>query len=97
MFEQYLILFLKSFWELAAQMAPYLLLGFAIGGVLHAFLPPEIISRFMGQESVSCVTKATLIGIPLPLCSCGVLPVAASARGPARAKLQPWRFLSPRP
>jgi len=91
--EQHLFLFLKSCWELAAQMAPYLLLGFAIGGVLHAFLPAEIISRSMGQESVSCVTKATLIGIPLPLCSCGVLPVAASARASGAGKAPTLAFL----
>jgi len=85
--------FLKAMWELTAQMAPYLILGFAIGGILHALVPTRIISRFMGGENLSCVTKATLIGIPLPLCSCGVLPVAASARQSGAARAPSLSFL----
>jgi len=90
---QFLFSVVKAFWGLASQMAPYLLLGFFIGGVLHAFLPPSIITRFMGRESMSCVTKATLVGIPLPLCSCGVLPVAASARQSGAGRAPTLAFL----
>lgn len=83
----------KAFWELSAQMAPYLLLGFFIGGLLHSFLPARVIARVMGRESFGSVTKATLIGIPLPLCSCGVLPVAAAARESGAGRAPTLSFL----
>jgi len=90
---QILFPMVKAFWELASQMAPYLLLGFFIGGILHAFLPSDIITRFMGRESIGSVAKATLVGIPLPLCSCGVLPVAASARQSGAGRAPTLAFL----
>jgi len=93
MVSDFIYSFLKETWMLAAQMSPYLILGFAIGGVLHVFLPASIISRFMGKESIGSVVKATLIGIPLPLCSCGVLPVAASARKSGAGKAPTLSFL----
>jgi uncharacterized protein len=85
--------FLKETWMLAAQMSPYLILGFVIGGILHVFLPASMISRFMGKESIGSVIKATLIGVPLPLCSCGVLPVAASARKSGAGKAPTLSFI----
>jgi len=72
--------FLKATWVLSAEMAPYLLLGFIIGGMLYAFLPSGLIAKYMGGESIASITRASLVGIPLPLCSCGVLPVAQTAR-----------------
>ena len=65
---------------LAAAMGPYLLLGLAAAGALHAFVPASFIERHLRGESPLAVLKATLLGIPLPLCSCGVLPVAAGLR-----------------
>lgn len=60
------------------EMAPYLLFGMSVAGLLHVFLGKEIISRQLGQGGIKSVVKATLLGIPLPICSCGVIPVASS-------------------
>jgi len=71
---------LKATWDLTAEMAPYLWLGFALAGLLHVFWPVETIARHLGGNSKRAVLKASILGIPLPLCSCGVLPVAAQLR-----------------
>ena len=85
--------FLKATWLLSAEMAPYLLLGFIIGGILYAFLPSGLIARYMGGESVASIIRASLVGIPLPLCSCGVLPVAQTARQSGAGKGPTLSFL----
>lgn len=68
---------IKEIWFLLEEMAPYLLLGFAVAGVLHVLLPKEKVTRHLSQDRFSAVVKASVFGIPLPLCSCGVIPVAA--------------------
>ena len=59
-------------WKTICQMAPWLLLGMLLSGVLHVLLPPDFIRRKF--NGVSGVIKAVLFGVPLPLCSCGVVP-----------------------
>ncbi len=63
-----------------AEMSPYLLLGFLIAGVLYAFVPGDFYRSHLSRPGVWSVIKAALIGVPLPLCSCGVLPTAVSLR-----------------
>jgi uncharacterized membrane protein YraQ (UPF0718 family)/copper chaperone CopZ len=67
-------------WSILCDMAPYLLFGFAVAGVLSVVLSPETVERHLGGGGLWPVLKATFFGIPLPLCSCGVIPVAASLR-----------------
>ena len=69
-----------GFWAALCQMAPYLLFGFAMAGLLSVLLSPEWIERHLGRRGMWSVVKASLFGVPLPLCSCGVIPVAASLR-----------------
>ncbi len=57
-------------------MSPYLLLGFLFAGILHAFVPQRLFSKYLSQNDWTSVFYATLFGIPLPLCSCGVIPTA---------------------
>lgn len=64
--------------RLWVEMSPYLLLGMFIGGLIHAFLQEGFITEHLGDPNFSSVLKATIFGIPLPLCSCGVIPVAAT-------------------
>jgi len=47
-------------------------------GLLKVFVPPDLMSRYLGKSSTSAVVNASLLGIPLPLCSCGVLPAGIS-------------------
>ena len=56
------------------EMALFLLFGFAAAGVLSRIISAATVSRHMGGASWWSITKAALLGIPLPLCSCGVIP-----------------------
>ncbi len=71
---------IESIWATTALMAPYLLLGFFIAGVLHVLIPESWIEKHLGGKGLWPVTKASLIGVPIPICSCGVIPVAAGLR-----------------
>lgn len=72
--------FINSLLVMLNSMSPYILLGFLIAGALHAFVRPSAMSRHLSGNGLGAVIKAALIGIPLPLCSCGVLPTAVSMR-----------------
>ena len=61
-------------------MAPYLLLGFLVAGLLHAFVPPSFFSRHLSGPGFRPVVNSALMGVPLPLCSCGVIPTAMGLR-----------------
>lgn len=71
---------LSSLMTIINEMSPYILLGFFIAGLLHVFVSPQSMSRHLSGNSAGSVIKAALLGIPLPLCSCGVLPTAISLR-----------------
>lgn len=66
-----------AMWELTKEMAPYLLFGYIIAGILHVCIKNESIYRHLSGRSFMSVLKATLLGVPMPLCSCGVIPVSA--------------------
>lgn len=72
--------FLYSLLAIIGEMAPYILLGFLIAGVLHEFVSPATLSRQLSGHGWGPVLKAALFGVPLPLCSCGVLPTAIGLR-----------------
>ena len=67
-------------------MSPFLLLGFLLAGLMHAFIPGQIYSRYLAKPTFSSVLYAALFGIPLPLCSCGVIPTAMSLRREGASK-----------
>lgn len=72
--------FIYSLINMLAEMAPYLLIGFGIAGLLYAFVPGKFYKNHLSHPGIGSVIKAALIGVPLPLCSCGVLPTAVSLR-----------------
>ncbi|MCM1076611.1 MAG: SO_0444 family Cu/Zn efflux transporter [Bacteroides sp.] len=74
-------------------MSPYILLGFIIAGFLHVFVKPQMMSRHLSGSGIMPVYKAALLGIPLPLCSCGVLPTAVSLRRQGASKGAVTSFL----
>lgn len=59
---------------LVNEMSPYLMLGFFFAGLLRVVFPRHIITRYMGQRNLKSAMNASLLGVPMPLCSCGVLP-----------------------
>lgn len=85
--------FINSLWAIICEMSPYILLGFIIAGVLHVFVEQRTMSRHLSGDSLSSVIKAALFGIPLPLCSCGVLPTAVSLRRQGAGKGATTSFL----
>lgn len=73
--------FTVSFWNVLAMMAPWLLGGFLLSGFVGVFLPREWVVKAMGKaRGWRGVLNAVLIGVPLPICSCGVLPLTAALR-----------------
>ncbi len=73
-------IFFLSLWDTLREMAPFLLFGFFVAGVLSVFIQPETVEHHLGGSGFKQVLKAALFGVPLPLCSCGVIPVGASLR-----------------
>jgi len=67
-----------DFWSVLGQMSPYLLFGFAVAGALSLLISARTVERHLGGPGFWPVFKAALFGVPLPLCSCGVIPVSAS-------------------
>lgn len=84
---------LDSLLFMLAEMAPYILLGFLIAGILHAFIPQRIMAKHLASPGFGSVIKATLLGIPLPLCSCGVLPTAVALRRGGASRAATTSFL----
>ncbi|MFZ5831741.1 MAG: SO_0444 family Cu/Zn efflux transporter [Planctomycetota bacterium] len=80
-------------WLVLGQMAPYLLLGFLVAGVLSVCIPPAWIERNLGRAGFRPVALASLVGVPLPLCSCGVIPVSASLRRHGASRAATTSFL----
>lgn len=72
--------YLLECWSVLREAAPFLLFGFLIAGLLKAFVPDASMSRHLGGRGLGSVLKAAAIGVPLPLCSCGVLPAAMGMR-----------------
>jgi len=77
---EYIISFFNSLLELSNAMAPYILFGLVFAGILHEIVPTSIVTKHLGKDNISSVLKATLFGIPLPVCSCGVIPLASSIK-----------------
>ncbi len=75
-----LVNILSESWQLLLDAGVYILFGILIGGLLKVFLSPAYVAHHLGQGCYSSVFKAALFGIPLPLCSCGVLPAAAALK-----------------
>jgi hypothetical protein len=59
-------------------MSPFLILGFLISGILYVVISKENIANNLGKPGPLSIIKASIFGVPMPLCSCGVIPVAAS-------------------
>lgn len=70
--------FINEINSLFIEMAPYLILGFLISGFLYIFTSKEMITKNVGTTGFMSVLKAAILGVPMPLCSCGVIPVATS-------------------
>lgn len=93
----FILTYIEAVWEMVVEMAPYLLLGFAIAGMLHRFIRQSWIERTLGKRSLGSIVTASLVGVPMPLCSCGVVPVAASLHSRGASKGATASFLTSTP
>jgi len=82
-----------DFWATIAQMSPYLLFGFLVAGLLSIFISQRMVERHLGGKGILPVLKAALFGLPMPLCSCGVIPVSMSLRQRGASKGSTIAFL----
>ena len=73
-------LFGIALFDLSNAMSPYILFGLLFAGVLHEIVPDDFVLKHLGNNSILSVIKSTLFGIPLPVCSCGVIPLAVSLK-----------------
>ncbi len=71
---------LQQFWMLLRESSVYIIFGLLISGLLRVFLNPDTVARHLGRGRFLSVFKAALLGVPIPLCSCGVLPAAVSLK-----------------
>ncbi len=90
---QYIIQYLNAFADLSMEMAPYLLLGFLFAGILYVWFPKKKVYKYLGKPNSASVINAALIGIPLPLCSCGVIPTGISFYNSGASKGSSVSFL----
>jgi uncharacterized membrane protein YraQ (UPF0718 family) len=90
---QILLNILAASWHILQQSAVYMLFGFFMAGILYAYVKTEKISRYLGGENWRAVVLAALAGIPLPLCSCGVVPAAAALKKQGAGKGATLSFL----
>lgn len=89
----YLGLVLFEMWSLCREMAPFLLMGMAISGLISMFIDSRLILKHLGSKNFFSIVKSTVFGIPIPLCSCGVIPVAATLREAGASKGSTVSFL----
>ncbi len=84
---------LNSLLFMLGEMSPYILLGFLIAGLMHSFVPADIFARHLSGRGWGAVAKAAAVGVPLPLCSCGVLPAAVAMRRGGASRAASTSFL----
>lgn len=89
----YITSFVKEIIYFFNEIAIYLVFGFIVAGILHVLFPDSSVRKHLGKGTFGSVVKSTIFGIPLPLCSCGVVPVATSLRRSGASKGSVVSFL----
>jgi uncharacterized membrane protein YraQ (UPF0718 family) len=87
------MLFIDHFIALFVESAPWLLMGFTVAGIMKVFIPTELLAKHLGEPGLMATVKAALLGAPLPLCSCGVIPAALGLRRSGASKAATTSFL----
>ena len=92
-----LLLYFTNFFELLNAMAIYILIGIIFAGILKQIIPDDFVSKHLGNGNFSSVLKASLLGIPMPLCSCSVIPFANSLKkeGASKGAVQSFLISTP--
>jgi len=72
--------FLEIFKNYLIEILPFLALGFFLSGLVHEFIPPQLVDKHLGGKGIKPIFYATLAGTVLPICCLGSLPIAISFR-----------------
>ena len=88
-----LLAILSAVLDMYLDAAPWLIVGIVAAGLVHALMPDGLLGRWLGGNGAWSVIKAALVGAPLPLCSCGVLPAAVGLRKDGASKGATVSFL----
>ena len=93
----YITNFLDNFFLLVDAMSIYIMLGLLFAGILKQLIPDDFVSKNLGTDSTGSVIKATIFGIPLPVCSCSVIPIAQGLRreGASKGAVQSFLISTP--
>lgn len=75
---EYIVKYISELWFLIQEMAPWLMLGLIFAGLLKVYFPQRHIDKYLGKSNFKSALNAALLGIPMPLCSCGVIPTGIS-------------------
>lgn len=89
----YVPLLIMNIWKIWLEAAPWLLVGLVAAGILKTWVPTQFLQRWLGGRGLYPVLKAAVIGTPLPLCSCSVLPTAIQLRRSGASKASTVSFL----
>lgn len=76
----FILEWIQAFWDYVVLTAPYLLIGFLASGFIHQFLNMSLVKRHLTGKGIVPILKASLFGVPLPLCSCSVIPAAVTLK-----------------
>ncbi len=89
--------FPSTLWLFLTLSAPALLIGFALAGIIRSFINPDKVARWLGRGKVTDVILASAVGVPLPLCSCSVIPtaIAIKQKGASRAAISAFLISTP--
>lgn len=87
----------NEIWAVTLEMAPYLLFGFLMAGILSVLISRDYVRRHLGGRGITAAVKAALVGVPMPICSCGVIPLAASLRKHGASRGATASFLASTP
>ncbi len=90
-------LFLSNFWHFTSLISFYIIFGLLIAGIIKQLIPDSYIQKHIGKNSIGSIFKAALLGTPLPLCSCSVIPFATSLKnsGASKSALQTFLISTP--
>lgn len=95
--QEYFFTFINSLWEFLNEISVYLIFGLLFAGVLKQIIPENFVKKQLGKNSPISVLKSAILGIPLPLCSCSVLPFATALKkdGASKGAVQTFLISTP--
>lgn len=89
--------FINNLWSFLNDFSVYLLFGLLFAGVMKQFIPENFVKKQLGKRDISSILKSAIFGIPLPLCSCSVLPFATALKkdGASKSSVQTFLIATP--